>query len=148
MWKKYPPITACPIPNSDDWEIIEDYTFEWKGVKYTIEAPFVIDGASIPRLLWPVITSPFHPRIVTGGGVHDFIFRSPHINIPFPDANLLLKHIITDHGLKYWKCKAVHKAVALCGKKHYQERVIPLVSDEEIAETRETASKLYESPEW
>lgn len=40
-----------------------------------IPAGFRTDGASLPRLLWPLLGSPFSPEIITAAVIHDYAYR-------------------------------------------------------------------------
>lgn len=40
-----------------------------------VPAGFRTDGASLPRLLWPVLGSPFSPELIDAAIVHDYAYR-------------------------------------------------------------------------
>jgi hypothetical protein len=54
-------------------EIIEDWSIELHGLLIVIPAGFITDGASIPRVLWWLI-SPFGP-LLEGAILHDFGYQ-------------------------------------------------------------------------
>jgi hypothetical protein len=53
-WKKM----KIWLTSSRTWEVVEDYYFEipWLGVIVKIPKGFVFDGASIPKLFWPLLS--------------------------------------------------------------------------------------------
>jgi hypothetical protein len=67
------------VESTRQWEVIEDWTFVWKGVVLLIKAGFIFDGASIPRIFWSVLSktglllipSIFHDH----GYQHDFLWQ-------------------------------------------------------------------------
>lgn len=129
-WTKYPPIKFSPVPNTENIEVIEEYVFEWEGVTYRIPKGFISDGASIPRILWAVITSPFFPWIITAAVMHDFIYRTRHIFITRESGDRLMKDVMADHGKsKTLKRPAIANALKLFGAKHYVPRIEPEVQE-------------------
>lgn len=55
------------------WELVENWAYEYKGHRYVIPKGFVFDGASIPKPLW-FILSPTGLLLVPGL-IHDFGYR-------------------------------------------------------------------------
>lgn len=55
------------VPHGRDYELLE----KWGDVP----AGFRTDGASIPRLLWPIVGSPFAPEVMPAAVRHDFDYR-------------------------------------------------------------------------
>ena len=53
-------------------KLVKDFVFTMGGIEYTIPRGFVFDGASIPKLVRPLMGSPFHPRYIEAALVHDF----------------------------------------------------------------------------
>jgi hypothetical protein len=51
-----------------------EYHFLLDDVEYIIPAGWISDGASIPRLLWPVLGSPFVGKHRAGCILHDFLY--------------------------------------------------------------------------
>ena len=57
------------------WELIEDYTYTSTTLRHSIlvPAPFIFDGASVPRPLWPFLDPT--GLLFIGALVHDFGYR-------------------------------------------------------------------------
>jgi len=53
-WKK----TKIWLTSSRKWEVIDDYYFEipWLNIIVKIPKGFIFDGASIPKLFWPLLS--------------------------------------------------------------------------------------------
>lgn len=60
-----------PIPELGLYELVEPLIYP--GVE--VPAGFQFDGASFPRVTWtPLGYTPFHPRVMRGGGTHDHLY--------------------------------------------------------------------------
>jgi len=60
------------------WEVMEDWVYQIPdGPRIVIPAPFVFDGASIPRILWAIL-SPTGLLLIPGL-VHDFAYRYDYL---------------------------------------------------------------------
>ena len=77
-------------------------------------AGLVSDGASIPKIFWSIITSPFHPKIVRGAFIHDYLFRV-HI-VPRKVADQKLNSVIKSDGMDRTKAYLIYRAVRDFGK--------------------------------
>jgi len=65
-------IEAEPDPTSDLYILKESVIIE--GIKINKGEKW--NGASIPRILWPLIGSPFTPKLMVPSLVHDFMCKS------------------------------------------------------------------------
>jgi hypothetical protein len=67
-----------PLPGQDLFEFAADYSIDLpEAGKLVVREGFTTDGASIPRLLWPVIGSPFDPDYIAPcAGVHDPLYAA------------------------------------------------------------------------
>jgi hypothetical protein len=124
MTYKYPMIKIQPVPDKKGVRVLEDYPFEHAGITYKVEKGFVYNGANIPAPFWPIISSPFHYRIVSGAGVHDKIYGDAWIQIPRLDADQIMINIILDHGMGKLKAAAIKKALKLFGARNYEPRKV------------------------
>lgn len=73
---------AVPDKNKFDavYEVVEDYEITYKNYIIWIPKFFQYDGASIPRLLWPVIGSPFNPKYMKAAAVHDWLYHTHQVD--------------------------------------------------------------------
>jgi len=59
------------------WQVVENWEFEFEGKTFVIPAGFVFDGASIPRPLWGIL-SPTGILLIPGL-IHDFGYRYDYV---------------------------------------------------------------------
>jgi hypothetical protein len=92
------------LRNPPRLELLEDWTIELHGLLIVVPQGFLTDGASIPRLLWWLI-SPFGP-LLEGAILHDFAYQHGYLlarynvaqpyNIRSLSMRLLYAGIFTD----------------------------------------------------
>ncbi len=64
-----------PVPNSSkEAKACEDWYFIIDGKQFWIPAGYVFDGASIPRIFWLLIGSPFQPNYWAAALAHDWLY--------------------------------------------------------------------------
>ena len=86
-----------------------------------IEVPkkFRFDGFSAPRGTWNIIGSPFLPRNIGPGLVHDYLYRTgcdKHGNkVSRKTADLILDHCLMLNGVPKWRRFLVHKGLRAGG---------------------------------
>ena len=81
------------------WRLEQDWTYTLPdGTSIVLPAGFVTDGASAPRLLWPLIP-PSGPLLVPSL-VHDFAYR--HGYLPSPDGNGGLRRLHEGAPRRHW----------------------------------------------
>jgi len=85
------------LPKCRMVQVVEDYTFLYKGQKYTIPGEFVFDGFSNPRLFWRVLPSSYGARVLGPGCKHDYFYRNHEITKE--EADRLLEHEIHQNVL-------------------------------------------------
>ena len=110
-----------PVPNSDKYELTEDYNMEVGGLTIRIPKGFQYDGASIPRIFWRVIKSPFQPKFMAPALCHDWLYTE---NIPGVDKSLaddIFYHLLLLNGVKKTKAKLMHQAVKWFGGGHFKK---------------------------
>lgn len=61
---------------------------------YTIPKGYKWDGASIPRIFWALVGSPFQPKFMRASLIHDFLFHRTDVNAKCTDITFfkVLKH--------------------------------------------------------
>lgn len=75
-----PQPVLSPVPDSGGfYEFVEPFRIRLPGERgvLVVDEGFMTDGASIPRLLWPVIGSPFDPDFMAPcAGAHDPLYAA------------------------------------------------------------------------
>ena len=100
-----------------DYVLAEDYYFPatvggWD-VTVHVMPGFRTDGASIPRLLWPLFGSPYDPDIIADAIAHDALYRGEIV--PRKDADRIFSDMMEKSGIKRWKRRRIWLGVRLFG---------------------------------
>ena len=100
-----------------DYVLTEDYYFpatvgEWNVVVHVMPG-FRTDGASIPRLLWPIFGSPYDPDIMAAATGHDAMYRGRIV--PRKDADRAFSNMMAANGIRTWKRRRIWLGVRLFG---------------------------------
>lgn len=103
--------------------LLSDYEFSYRGVKYKVPAGFWFNGASIPKLFWQVICSPFDPRILEAALVHDWLYTSKILEREQADEYLLCSL----KGFNRLQEVAIHRAVRLGGGLAWRDNKLDLL---------------------
>jgi hypothetical protein len=101
-------------PCGDLYELVEDATVTFLGVALVVAAGFKYDGASIPRMLWIPIGSPYHPGFMRGALFHDSLYRS-HVQ-PKDFADKLFHALLLEDGIGEVAALEMYTAVHLFGQ--------------------------------
>lgn len=96
----------------------EDYLYEYEGIQIFIPKGFKWDGASIPRLLWPILGGPFG-KYSFAALVHDFLYASRMV--PRKIADKIFYRLLRDHEVRKVKSKLMYGAVSAFGSKAYNK---------------------------
>jgi hypothetical protein len=64
----------------------------------TVPSDFASDGASIPRLLWPIFGTPFEPRMAAASVVHDYMY-SPAGSDTRAEADRTFRELLMRSGM-------------------------------------------------
>ena len=101
-----------------DYVLAEDYYFPatvggWD-VTVHVMPGFRTDGASIPRLLWPIFGSPYDPDIIAEAIGHDALYRGRIV--PRRDADDAFRDMMKRRGrIRAWKRRRIWLGVRLFG---------------------------------
>ena len=55
---------------------LEPITFELEGRVHTIAPGYISDGASVPVMLWGIISPPVDPRTLVPSVIHDWLYET------------------------------------------------------------------------
>lgn len=114
---KFPQPVCCPY-NRKYYILLKDYTFWYKGIKYTIKAGFKWNGASIPRLFWLTTGTPFDPIHLAASLIHDYIYNSHCIDRK--SADQLYRQLLLIHEASKYNAWKEYKAVRHFGKSNWK----------------------------
>jgi len=107
-------IRVEPAPGEDGYVLSESIIIE--GVE--IKKGFFWDGASIPRVLWPIIGSPFSPRFMAPSMVHDYLYSQGKKGAR-KTADRLFRKLLMANGVSKELTDAMYAGVRVGGKLHY-----------------------------
>lgn len=75
---------------------------------------YLWDGASIPRVFWPIVGSPFDPKLMAPSLYHDFKYD---VGLGArKDADLGFRKLLIVNGVSKSRAKVMYFAVRLGGK--------------------------------
>ena len=104
------------IPESDKYRLSESTIIE--GVK--IAKGFEWDGASIPKLFWTEIGSPFSPKFMAPSMVHDYLYVvGDKSGYSRKEADKLFKKLLIANGVSKELAETMYAGVRIGGKSHY-----------------------------
>ena len=84
-----------------------------KGATHTVPKKFKMDGASIPRIFWSLIGSPFTGKYRRAALIHDWLYFSQTTKRSYADRVFLeaMKYL----GVSFWKRQLMFLAVRFRG---------------------------------
>jgi hypothetical protein len=90
-WFEEKPESRQADKNPEWAELCKDWTFWIDGIPYRVPAGYQIDGASIPRIVWPICGGPTDEINIIGAFAHDPLFLTHAV--PFRVANEAARQI-------------------------------------------------------
>lgn len=102
------------------YQLISDYRFTLWGTVFTVPRGFIFDGASIPRVFWTTTGSPFTPKFVLPGLVHDFFYRTHKVTRQTADKHF--KDLLLAQGVGVYTRNKMYWAVRLFGRKAWSDQ--------------------------
>ena len=106
-----------PVPGTKKYRLMVEYRIIVLGQLIIIPKGFMFDGASIPRYLWGLMYSPFHPYVVLAALVHDWLYFNHQCSQKWSD--LIFKEILKDGPANRIKIRMMYRAVRMAGAKSY-----------------------------
>lgn len=84
----------------------------------TVPAGFPTDGASIPRVFWPVLDpyGPWFPAAI----IHDWLYSPGNMTFTRREADLIFKEAMFNLYLDWPRREAIYRAVRLAGARSYR----------------------------
>ncbi|WP_459555411.1 DUF1353 domain-containing protein [Lacunimicrobium album] len=97
------------------------------GWEVRVPARFLTDGASIPRLLWPIVGHPFQGEFLQAAVVHDLLCHHAWLLGSYQHrvmADAYFFWLLTELKVSWWKRTAMYLAVRLWGRWCYRPKNI------------------------
>ena len=95
------------------------YTFNYRGVAYTVPSGFEFNGASIPWFCWSLLClHPLHPKVIRGALFHDYLYSIGYKEI----ADKGFKRFLREDGCNALQVFLIYAAVNLFGGGHVAKK--------------------------
>ena len=105
-----------PVPEHNKYKLLKSVIVE--GVK--IPKDFEWDGASIPRIFWEEIGSPFSPKFMVPSLVHDYLYSvGTSSGLNRRQADKLFKKLLLANGVDESLAETMYTGVRVGGGRHY-----------------------------
>lgn len=103
------------LPGGEDvWKVSLPFSFiDSKGIRHGVPAGFISDGASIPRVLWPVVGHPRDTDIGQAAALHDLQYR--YATVSRKRADEIICEGMECLGASWAKRKAVYAGLRMGG---------------------------------
>lgn len=120
----YPPVYVTYSPSQKVWFLAADYLFKHDDLEVLIPLGFAFDLSSVPRVIWPIISS-FELSIVAPL-IHDYFYRfagrpvyhTPDRVVTRKEADDLFFYIMKKEAVPNWKSHAAYQAVRLFARRY------------------------------
>jgi hypothetical protein len=121
--KVFPKPLEAKYINNGIWELTKPYRYKNKKIQVDIPEGFKSDGASIPKIFWSIIGSPWTGKYARAALIHDFcywkqIFTRKISDVIFLDAMEVLR-------VSLWRRRIMYYSVRFCAwiiwNKHSRE---------------------------
>ena len=97
-------------------ELLEPFAYrDSRGKTWSIPKGAVINGASIPKVLWTVAGSPFVGRYRNASVIHDF-YCAEEIGC-WKEVHWMFFDACLEGGVPLWRARLMHEAVYWFGKR-------------------------------
>jgi hypothetical protein len=109
-------IKVIPRPECGMYELVDSVMVE--GI--LVPKYFRWDGASIPRILWRVIGTPFNPMFMAPSMVHDYLYSNPG-KMSRKDVDKLFLKLLLHNGVDEDLAETIYTGVRLGGGSHFNK---------------------------
>jgi hypothetical protein len=103
-------LSASPSAYGNYLELNRDYDFYLLENVITIPKGFTWDGATIPKIFWRLIGTPFDPKFLTASLIHDYLIYKGYDG-DIRDTRFKQELLVC--GVPYWKASIMKHAVVL-----------------------------------
>lgn len=98
---------------SGDWVLVADWKCACPAGTLTVLHGFVSDGATIPRILWPLVGPRYDEDSMIGALCHDALYAGELCDRETADESL--RALLIESGCSPLKARLYYWAVRLCG---------------------------------
>ena len=114
------PIVIHPHPKTGNYCLYQRLEIAVLEHVFHIPKDFEFDGASIPPIFWAAFYSPYHPKVVTAGLAHDYLYAT-HL-VGRKAADQIFEHLLKLSGVPNGRRRAMYLAVRAFGRRAWNRR--------------------------
>jgi len=111
-------IIVCPVPKYELYRVYKPHFYVVAGLQGMIDTGFLFDGASIPRLLWSMLTTPFNPLLLRAAAIHDHLYRTHLVTKKVADRKF--RSVLREDGVDEESAMSMYTAVRWGGHLSYK----------------------------
>lgn len=111
-------IVVCPVPKYNLYRVYKPHFYVVAGLQAMIDSGFLFDGASIPRLFWSMLTTPFNPEVLRAAGIHDHLYRTHLVSKKVADRKF--RSVLLEDGVDEESAMSMYTAVRWGGHSAYK----------------------------
>lgn len=123
----FPGVDVRQIGNTPVYEVVNPYSYTYKGSTITVPQGFRYDRASIPRVFWVLVDKDslsnvaplFHDLLYRYGGILDTKLVTPYRKFKRDEADDLFYELMGKCGVEEWRRNAAYEAVHHLAKSHW-----------------------------
>lgn len=109
-----------PVPETDLYEVYEEYEITILGKDILIPVGFRFDGASIPAAFWISFYTPYHPRVVAAALIHDYLYV--YHEVSKEEADEIFVAVLAAKGVGEFRRTNMWRAVHYFGDRAWERR--------------------------
>ena len=113
MSKYFPKPLKLKAVGNGIFEFTAEFVYDNEPVRVCVPVGFKTDGASIPKVVWSLVGSPWTGKYTKAAMVHDYLYRIRIYSRKRSD--LIFYQAMKILGVPLWKRWAMHKAVRMFG---------------------------------
>ena len=99
-----------------DFKLLKDLSYENNEIKVTAKAGMIYDMASIPKIFWRVIGSPYIGKYRRAATLHDALYTSKGLGkLNKKQVDKLFLEMMQVDGVSFWKSRVMYLAVKYGG---------------------------------
>lgn len=112
--------------DSNNYQLFENLTYTNSYYEINVLKGLITDGASIPRVLWNLIGSPFNGNYTFAAIIHDALYQSEYLERS--ECDKIFLDIMKESNVSFFQRYTMYSAVRSFGwlvwKKHIKEDVL------------------------
>lgn len=111
-------LVVCPVPKYNLYRIHEPHFYVVAGLQGMIDRGFLFDGASVPRLFWSMLTTPYNPEVLRAAARHDHLYRTHLVSKKMADRHF--RSVLREDGVDEESAMSMYTAVRYGGHTAYK----------------------------